>query len=376
MTEPQQHGQSQTQKWTIANTVTMIRIVLIPLCLVLMLLPWAASFGLSYDVQVIVSLLLYIVISLTDSLDGYLARSRNEVTDFGKFMDPIADKVLVIAVLCALVELDLLPSWIPVVIVTREFLVSGLRMIVATDGVVVAASFIGKAKTFTTMIAIGLFMLMGASFIEKLQPWYSYLAWAFMIAAVVLTVWSMIDYFLQCRPYLSHEQKSYQTEASFEHASQIIPLAQSKDITIGTAESCTGGLIAGALTSVSGSSAVVAGGIVSYMPRIKVSQLKVEQQILDKEGIVSEATAKAMAEGCLKALGVDIAVSTTGVAGPTGGSKETPVGTVCLGLATKDGTVTKTCHFEGSREEVRAQAVDYALSLILYELNGHFTSTE
>ena len=97
------------------------------------------------------------MISCTDWLDGYLARSRNEVTAFGKFMDPLADKILVTAALLALIELGTLPSWVVLIIVAREFIVSGVRMVAANEGVVIAASYQGKFKTVFQMIAIVMF---------------------------------------------------------------------------------------------------------------------------------------------------------------------------------------------------------------------------
>lgn len=101
--------------------------------------------------------LLFVVLACTDALDGYLARSRGEVTNFGKFMDPLADKILVAAALLALCELQILPSWVALIILTREFIVSGLRMLAASEGVVIAASWYGKAKTVFQIIANLLF---------------------------------------------------------------------------------------------------------------------------------------------------------------------------------------------------------------------------
>ena len=98
--------------------------------------------------------LLFMALSLTDKLDGYLARSRGEVTTFGKFLDPIADKLVVVVSLCFLLEVGDVSAWVLLVIVAREFLVSGLRMVVASRGTVVAASSLGKWKTATTMVSI------------------------------------------------------------------------------------------------------------------------------------------------------------------------------------------------------------------------------
>ena len=181
-------------EWTPANVVTMVRICLIPLFVVLMLAPWGTALftaEVAANVQPWCALVLFVLISMTDGIDGYLARSRNEITVFGKFMDPIADKVLVMSALIVLVQLGSMPSWIPIVILTRELLVSGLRMLVASAGVVVAASWIGKAKTATTMVAICLFIVKGTPVLYPAQPWFSLVAWVAMIVAVVLTVVSI-----------------------------------------------------------------------------------------------------------------------------------------------------------------------------------------
>ncbi len=184
-------------RWTPANVVTVTRIACIPVLALLMLLEWPDA-----DMQAVVCLVFFGLISLTDTLDGYLARSRNEVTTFGKFMDPIADKLLVMAALLALVEQGVLTAWVPLVIVSREFLVSGLRMVAASAGVVIAASNIGKAKTLVTMVAICLYILDAAPMLAGVQPWFHGVCCVLMAAAVVLTVVSMVDYFAKSWPIL------------------------------------------------------------------------------------------------------------------------------------------------------------------------------
>ncbi len=150
-------------------------------------------------------------------------------------------------------------------------------------------------------------------------------------------------------------------------AYEVITIARQKDITIGCAESCTGGLLAGAITDVSGSSLVFNGGIVSYSNSVKQHILGVTSETLVDKGAVSESCAFEMAQGASCALGVDVAVSTTGIAGPTGGSDEKPVGTVCFGIyANNNASVwskTFTEHFDGDRDAVRLQAVKFALNL-------------
>lgn len=135
--------------------------------------------------------------------------------------------------------------------------------------------------------------------------------------------------------------------------------------TLGTAESLTGGMIASSVADVSGASAVLMGGVVSYDPRVKHEVLGVSRQVIDTVGVVSEPCARQMAEGARRVLKVDVAVSATGVAGPTGGTPQTPVGTVFLGVSSAAGTRVEECHFAGDRAQVRAQSAAHALEMAL-----------
>lgn len=136
----------------LANKLTLIRIVLVPVFLM-----FIAVKGIPYGT--LIATFIFILASLTDKLDGYIARSRNQITNFGKFMDPLADKLLVTAALISLVELHVVPSWAAVIIVAREFAVSGLRSIAAAQGKVIAASWWGKIKTVIQILAIILLLL-------------------------------------------------------------------------------------------------------------------------------------------------------------------------------------------------------------------------
>lgn len=206
--ESQQRDSSshrQSTLWTPANVVTCIRVVLVPLWLLAAeALPTGDGSSLSMPAAFV--FLFFCLLSATDKLDGYLARSRGEVTTFGKFLDPIADKLVVVVALCFLLEQHMVSSWVLLVIVAREFLVSGLRMVIATSGTVIAASNIGKAKTATTMVSIaGLLMLRclpQGGFYNLIQVLSLILLWA----AVVLTAWSGIDYFIKSWPTLSGRQ--------------------------------------------------------------------------------------------------------------------------------------------------------------------------
>ncbi len=192
--------------WTPANIVTCTRIALVPLWLALAEV--SRNHGLLWtgNKHVWAMFILYVLISLTDKLDGYLARSRNEVSDFGKFADPIADKLSVSIALVFLLEIGLIHSWVLFIVLTREFMVSGLRMVVASKGEVVAASSLGKWKTATTMVAICLLLFSVTVTAGFLSNTCRLMGLISMAAAMALTAWSGVDYFIQCWPYISESE--------------------------------------------------------------------------------------------------------------------------------------------------------------------------
>ena len=151
-------------------------------------------------------------------------------------------------------------------------------------------------------------------------------------------------------------------------AAEVLERARNTGATLGTAESCTGGLVAATLTAIPGSSEVVRGGVVSYWAEVKRDVLGVPEDVIETFGVVSEQCARAMAEGAARALGCDYTVSTTGIAGPGGAEPGKPVGTVCFGLHTPLGDRTLTTSRGSSRDEVRSLAVRTALRLLLEEL--------
>jgi CDP-diacylglycerol--glycerol-3-phosphate 3-phosphatidyltransferase len=187
---------------TAANIVTTTRIILIPVFVFLLLAPWPLWVADSFFASLVkpwVAAAVFALLAFTDGLDGYLARSRNEVTDLGKFLDPLADKILVTAALLALIELDKLPAWVALIIIARDFLVSGLRMVASAENQVIAASHLGKGKTVLQIIAMIMFIVKDSSVIEELGHGFAVmtglLSWLVMIAALVLTLLSMADYF-------------------------------------------------------------------------------------------------------------------------------------------------------------------------------------
>ncbi len=191
-----------TTIWTAANYVTFVRVIgtfIWVLCATFM----APDVEGGFSWPIFLLAIFFALIAFTDSLDGYLARSRGEVTDIGKFMDPIADKLICMAALLVLFGWGYLSIWVLVIVLAREFLVAGLRMVVASKGEVVAASTIGKWKTGFTMGAIigylvGIALGGGAMATVLLA-----LSWVAMVVAVVLTIWSGVDYLLLCWGYFS-----------------------------------------------------------------------------------------------------------------------------------------------------------------------------
>ena len=196
---------TESSQWTAANIVTCIRVLFVPIWLMAAEGSATSLMTGAFSLSSLAVALLFVVLSLTDSIDGYLARSRNEVTTFGKFLDPIADKLVVITGLLYLLEQGMVPTWALVVVIAREFLVSGLRMLVATSGTVIAASNLGKLKTATTMAAItGLLLVLAfpeGAFAAGLRS----LSNLCLYAAVILTAWSGIDYFVKSKDAIFSE---------------------------------------------------------------------------------------------------------------------------------------------------------------------------
>lgn len=166
------------------NKITVVRMIMIPFFIGALLI--------DFPYHQPIAAVLFIIASLTDSLDGYLARSRNLVTDFGKFMDPLADKLLVCSALICFVQLGSVPAWMVIIIIAREFAITGLRSLAAADGIIIAASKWGKAKTISQMIAIILILFNNWPFSLINIPF----ATIMMYIATFLTLYSGIDYIL------------------------------------------------------------------------------------------------------------------------------------------------------------------------------------
>ena len=190
----------------LANKLTLLRIFLVPVLLIFFLVE-----GIYYGT--IVATIVFIVASITDQLDGHIARSRNQITTFGKFMDPLADKLLVTAVFVCLVQIGMIPAWAVIIILSREFAVSGLRSIAASNGLVIAASWWGKIKTVTQMLAILLFLLTvnimtigNTNLLVNFFPGFLVASNIVFYICVVITIISGIDYFIKNRKVITFDK--------------------------------------------------------------------------------------------------------------------------------------------------------------------------
>lgn len=176
-------------KMNLPNKLTVFRAILIVPFVILLLGGNAGWFGENVFIPNVIALVIFIIASLTDLLDGKIARKYNLVTNFGKFMDPLADKLLVCSALIALIELGRIPAWVVIIIISREFIISGFRLIASDNGVVIAASYWGKFKTTFQMIMVCLMIVD----IAQIRIVTTVIMWI----ALALTLISLIDYLIK-----------------------------------------------------------------------------------------------------------------------------------------------------------------------------------
>ena len=176
------------------NKLTIMRVILIPFFVFFLLSPYFPAYG-NY-----IAVAIFIVASLTDMLDGKIARKYNLVTNFGKFMDPLADKLLVCSAMICLKELDRLAAWIVIVIIAREFIISGFRLVASDNGVVIAASYWGKFKTTFQMLMVIVLIL------DIQMPFFQILGTVLTYVALILTVVSLIDYIVKNKDVLKDQK--------------------------------------------------------------------------------------------------------------------------------------------------------------------------
>lgn len=175
------------------NKLTIARMIIVPFLLIFLLTGWGG------EANRYISLTLFVVASVTDWFDGYLARKNNLVTNFGKFMDPLADKLLVCSAMICMIDLKRLPAWFVIIIIAREFIISGFRLIAAENGIVIAANYWGKFKTASQMIMIILLILHFDGIFVILEQIFIWLSLA-------LTIISLITYIWQNRTVLSMQE--------------------------------------------------------------------------------------------------------------------------------------------------------------------------
>lgn len=176
------------------NKLTIMRVILIPFFVFFLLSPYFPAYG-NY-----IAVAIFIVASLTDMLDGKIARKYDLVTNFGKFMDPLADKLLVCSAMICLIELDRLAAWIVIVIIAREFIISGFRLVASDNGVVIAASYWGKFKTTFQMLMVIVLIL------DIQMPFFQILGTVLTYVALILTVVSLIDYIVKNKDVLKDQK--------------------------------------------------------------------------------------------------------------------------------------------------------------------------
>ena len=345
------------------NALTFSRILAIPVLLLLLVAPFTWHDQLAAAV--------FLVFSATDSLDGTLARRRGQVTELGKFLDPLADKLFVLAALIELVQLGLLAAWVVVVIFGRELVITILRSVSAGQGHVISATPFGKTKTVTQIGAILLLILQ--------RPYPAlHLAAEFGIGiTVAFTLISGLDYLWSFRHVLVRGSDSFAMAAGGSSSSDPVnPLARKlgerlrdAGLTLSLAESCTGGLASALVTELPGSSSYFVGGVIIYSNVLKENLLGVPAGLLERHGAVSAEVVRAMAEGARQRLGSDYAAAITGISGPDADGTGKPVGLTFVGVAGPEGTRVERFDFGGDRWENRRQAATEALKLILAVLD-------
>jgi CDP-diacylglycerol--glycerol-3-phosphate 3-phosphatidyltransferase len=307
---------------------------------------------------------LFIVFSLTDTLDGEIARRRGTVSDFGKFLDPLADKLFVLSVLIVLVQEGLVAAWVVVVIFSRELIITLLRSVAATQGRVISAAPLGKTKTVMQMSAVALLIL------QRPYPVVVPLADLAVGFAIIFTIWSGLDYLWRFRHFIQPGRSGLRDgadDARDAPGGELGELLRNGGLTVSVAESCTGGLLGKLITDEPGSSAYFIGGVIAYSDEVKRDELGVPAALLKRAGAVSSEVAKAMAEGARSRFGTDLAAGVTGIAGPDSDGSSKPVGLTYIGVASARGSSSHEYRFTGDRWSNRRQAAVETLRLLAEE---------
>jgi CDP-diacylglycerol--glycerol-3-phosphate 3-phosphatidyltransferase len=346
----------------IPNVLTLSRLAAIPPLMVLLMVRFPG-----HDQA---AAALFIVFSLTDILDGEIARRRGTVSNFGKFLDPLADKLFVLSVLMVLVQEGLVAAWIVVVIFSRELIITILRSVAAAQGRVISAAPLGKTKTVMQICAVALLIL------QRPYPAVVPLAYVAVGVAIAFTIWSGLDYLWRFRHLIAPLDIMRAgpsggapdgEEAGDAAGRELGQLLRKGGLTVSVAESCTGGMVGARITDQPGSSAYFLGGLIAYSDQVKRDQLGVSSALLERVGAVSSEVAKAMAEGARSRFGTDLAVGVTGIAGPDSDGSEKPVGLTYIAVASANGTAAREFNFNGDRASNRRQASVQALRMLTEE---------
>jgi CDP-diacylglycerol--glycerol-3-phosphate 3-phosphatidyltransferase len=338
------------------NLLTLSRLAAIPLLMALLLVRFRG-----HDQ---VAAALFIVFSFTDTLDGQIARRRGMVSDLGKFLDPLADKLLVLSVLIVLVQEGLVAAWVVVVIFSRELLITILRSVGASQGHVIGAAPLGKTKTVTQMAAVTLLIL------QRPYPELVPIAAIAVAVAVVFTIVSGIDYLVRFRHLIGLGEGASSQPGVDPLADELGALLAREGLTVSVAESCTGGLLGSLITDRAGSSAYFIGGVIAYADQVKRDELSVPAALLTRHGAVSREVALAMAQGAKARFGTTLAASTTGIAGPDSNGSDKPVGLTFIAIASEWGSRCEEYTFTGNRWSNRRQAAEQALQLMIEEVRA------
>lgn len=342
----------------VPNALTLSRLAAIPLLMILLLV--------RFDYHDQIAAVLFVTFSFTDTLDGQIARRRGTVSDLGRFLDPLADKLFVLSVLIVLVQEGLVAAWVVVVIFSRELLITILRSVAASQGRVISAAPMGKTKTAMQMAAVVLLIL------QRPYPVLVPLAELAIVVAIIFTVGSGVDYLWRFRRVIFPAPGGAGAPATpggggvpvDPVAKELGALLTKARLTLSVAESCTGGLLASLLTDQPGSSAYFMGGVIAYADEVKRAELGVPAPLLARHGAVSREVSLAMAEGARSRFATTLAASITGIAGPdSDGSK--PVGLTFIAIATPRGAKSHEFLFNGDRWSNRRQAAGQALRLLL-----------
>ncbi|MGH7777619.1 MAG: CDP-diacylglycerol--glycerol-3-phosphate 3-phosphatidyltransferase [Candidatus Dormibacterales bacterium] len=337
------------------NLLTLSRLLGIPVLMAVLLTPLPAGYQ--------VAAALFLVFSATDTLDGRLARASAQVTELGKFLDPLADKLFVLSVLIVLVQEGLLAAWFVVVIFAREMIITVLRSLSATQGRVISASPWGKTKTVTQVGAVILLIL------QRPYPVLDPIALAAIGIATAFTIGSGADYLWRFRHIFRQVPEAGREVAQPAPATaELSRRLTSSGLSLAVAESCTGGLLSSMLTELPGSSAFYMGGVVTYSNDMKREVLGVPADVLRTDGAVSAACAEAMARGARERFRVDFAASVTGIAGPGADGTSKPIGLTYVSVAGAGGVRSRELHLEGDRRENRREAASEAVRMLLEEL--------